>query len=155
MIRALTRQFSLWPHIAAAVLVLAAALLATRPATAEMPGPADQAEIRAVISAQIEAFRGDRAGEAYSYASPTIRGIFPTADIFLDMVRTGYQPVYRPREVEFRELIEDPELGLVQKVLLVGPDGVPVMAHYQMQRQPDGSWKINGCRLHQADGASA
>lgn len=142
-------------RFAAAVLVLAAGLLTIRPASAELPGPADQVEIRAVISAQIEAFRSDRAGEAYSYASPTIRGIFPTAEVFLDMVRTGYQPVYRPREVIFRELVEDPALGLIQKVFLVGPDGVPVMAHYQMQRQPDGTWKINGCRLHQADGASA
>ena len=35
----------------------------------------------------------------------------------------------------------------MQRVMLVGPDGVPVMARYLMQRQPDGSWLINGCIL--------
>jgi hypothetical protein len=36
---------------------------------------------------------------------------------------------------------------LVQRVLLVGPDGVPVTALYFMEQQPDGSWKISGCVL--------
>ena len=34
-----------------------------------------------------------------------------------------------------------------QAVLLVGPDGVPVLALYPMQQQPDGSWKTAGCYL--------
>ena len=34
-----------------------------------------------------------------------------------------------------------------QRVLVVGPDGVPVIAVYPMQRMPDGSWLINGCFL--------
>jgi hypothetical protein len=65
------------------------------------------------------------------------------------MVKTGYQPVYRPREVEFRQL---GEVGgtLVQDVFLVGPDGRPVIARYSMEKQPDGSWRINGCALTQA-----
>jgi hypothetical protein len=62
------------------------------------------------------------------------------------MVREGYQPVHRPRAVEFRDLV--PLEGLwTQRVLFVGPDGVPVIARYPMQRQPDGSWRIDGCVL--------
>jgi hypothetical protein len=40
-------------------------------------------------------------------------------------------------------------------VLLVGPDGKPVMALYAMERQPDGSWRIDGCMLGKADDMTA
>jgi hypothetical protein len=39
---------------------------------------------------------------------------------------------------------------LVQQVYMVGPDGVAVIADYAMQKQPDGSWKINGCSIEKA-----
>jgi hypothetical protein len=70
------------------------------------------------------------------------------------MVRTGYQPVYRPQEVEFRDLGSE-DGTWVQRVMLVGPDGVPVVARYLMQRQPDGSWLINGCILEKAPDTTA
>jgi hypothetical protein len=35
----------------------------------------------------------------------------------------------------------------VQSVELVGPDGGHYIALYRMEKQPDGSWKINGCEL--------
>ena len=70
------------------------------------------------------------------------------------MVRQGYPPVYRPRSVDFRELVTS-EGRIVQKVLFVGPDGVPVIAEYFMERQPDGSWRIDGCRLDRSGDQSA
>ena len=39
---------------------------------------------------------------------------------------------------------------LVQRVYMVGPDGIAVLADYEMQRQPDGSWRINGCSIAKA-----
>ncbi len=61
-------------------------------------------------------------------------------------MRTAYPAVYRPREVEFRDLLE---IGgaPTQQVLVVGPDNVAYLAYYIMQRQPDGGWRINGCIL--------
>lgn len=104
--------------------------------------PADA--IRAVIEGQLQAFRADDGAAAFAYASPKIQGLFGDPERFMTMVRSGYQPVYRPRRHEFRDLV--PEAGrLVQRVLLVGPDGVPVIAAYLMQQQPDGSWRIDGC----------
>jgi ketosteroid isomerase-like protein len=113
---------------------------------------AERAAIRTVIEGQIDAFRRDDAAGAFSFASPTIRRQFGTAETFLQMVRRGYRPVYRPREVEFQglEAAEDGD-GLVQRVLLIGPDGQPVEALYMMQRQPDGSWRINGCILTESN----
>jgi len=121
----------------------AAALAQDEPGPAS---PADAAAIRAVIEHQLAAFQRDDAGAAFSDASPGIQAKFGTPDVFMDMVRTGYQPVYRPRETEFRELLAGPD-GLVQKVLFVGPDGRPVLALYSMERQEDGTWRISGCVL--------
>ena len=106
----------------------------------------DAAAIRAVISDQLAAFRRDDGEAAFAFAAPAIREKFGDAANFLRMVREGYGPVYRPREVEFGALSAE-DGRLVQRVLLVGPDGVPVTALYFMERQPDGSWKISGCVL--------
>ena len=111
---------------------------------------ADRASIIGVIQGQMAAFQADAAGEAFAYATPGIQRMFGTPERFMDMVRAGYQPVYRPQEVEFRELRDTAE-GLVQSVLVVGPDGVPVMALYIMQQQADGTWRIAGCVLTAAD----
>ncbi|MGF6230397.1 hypothetical protein QFZ27_004352 [Inquilinus ginsengisoli] len=144
--------------------VLALFLLIAMPAFAQaqsgdegnstVVGNADGPAIVGVIQKQLEAFQADRAAEAFGYASPDIQHLFGTADNFLAMVRQGYPPVYRPRSVDFRELVTS-EGRIVQKVLFVGPDGVPVIAEYFMERQPDGSWRIDGCRLDRGGDQSA
>lgn len=120
----------------------------------EAAGAADEAAIRQVIEAQLDAFREDDAALAFSFASPTIQQKFATAATFLEMVKAGYRPVYRPREVEFRDLVVEGGL-IVQEVFVVGPAGEPVLARYIMERQPDGSWKINGCVLDEAPDVNA
>ena len=110
------------------------------------PDAAASTAIRAIISDQMAAFRRDDAGAAFADASPFIQQKFGHPDLFLDLVRNAYAPVYRPREVEFRDLVQT-EAGLDQRVFVIGPDGQAYLAHYLMQRQPDGTWKINGCVL--------
>lgn len=134
------------------VMVLAL-WLAALPAAAQAPdglSAADRQAILGVIGAQLEAFQADAATDAFSYASPTIRRMFGNADAFMAMVRQGYAPVYRPRRVEMLDLTQT-QGGLTQRVFLVGPDGVAVVAHYYMQLQPDGTWRINGVSLTRAD----
>lgn len=136
--------------LAGLVLALLLWAPATRAGTGGDAGDAgDAAAIRSVIEAQLQAFRADDGPRAFGYASPAIQGLFGDPETFMGMVRQGYPAVYRPREVEFRDLAPEGG-GLTQRVLFVGPDGVPVMAAYLMQRQPDGSWRINGCVLERA-----
>jgi hypothetical protein len=132
----------------AAVLIAVSLAFVTVPAQSESLSlsDADRSSIRDVIESQLAAFQRDDGAQAFSYASPTVRRQFVTPERFMHMVRTGYPPVYRPREVEFRDVVVAGDVP-AQKVLLVGPDGVPVMAIYPMQRQADGSWKIDGCFL--------
>jgi hypothetical protein len=132
--------------LALAVVPAAAQETAQDPALSE----ADRAAIRDVIGRQVEAFRRDDGDSAFGFASPNIQRMFGSSDIFMDMVRQGYQPVYRPRVFDFREIV-DLHGQPAQKVHVVGPDGRPVTAFYPMTRLPDGSWRIDGCFLQAPD----
>ena len=131
---------------------LASAGVAAAGQTAAGMAVADEAaggaEIRGVIERQLAAFERDDAHGAFAFASPGIRRRFGDPETFLDMVRRHYPPVYRPRGVAFGTLRDSPR-GLLQEVLLSGPDGRAVTALYVMERQPDGSWKIDGVYLLQ------
>jgi hypothetical protein len=48
--------------------------------------------------------------------------------------------------MKFSELVGDGDHP-VQLLDLVGPDGAPVTAAYEMIQMQDGSWRINGCVL--------
>ena len=117
---------------------------------ADAPNAADRQAIRDVIQAQLDAFQRDDGHAAFSHASPFVRRMFRTPENFMAMVRRGYAAVYRPRAVTFLETrTEAGQTG--QMMRFVGPDGVAVTALYVMERQPDGTWKINGVFLFQAD----
>ena len=132
--------------VAELLILLAAAAEAQVPATDI--GAGDRGAIRSVIESQIAAFRRDDGPAAFAFASPAIKRMFGTPDNFMAMVRTGYPQVYRPAAVSFRDLVRA-EDTLLQLVDIVGPDGLPVIGVYEMERQPDGTWQINGCRLLQ------
>jgi hypothetical protein len=110
----------------------------------------DRSAIRSVIQSQMSAFQRDDGDGAFSLASPFIQGLFQNPEHFMSMVRRGYQPVYRPKDVRFRDIVEF-QGQPTQRVMVIGPDGKPIMALYMMQKQPDGSWRINGCVLMEPD----
>ena len=117
---------------------------------ADTLGAGGRQAIRSIIQSQLGAFQRDDGHEAFSYASPGIRQMFQTAEIFMAMVRGGYPAVYRPRAVEFLEtLVKDGRT--VQMMRFIGPDGVAVIAMYTMERQPDGTWRISGVVLLRTD----
>lgn len=121
-------------------------------AAAQVPAlsDGDRAAIRDIIGKQVEAFQRDDGDSAFALASPMIQGMFGSSEIFMDMVRRGYQPVYRPRAFDFAEIVELAGQP-TQKVHVVGPEGRPVTAFYPMTQLPDGSWRINGCYLEAPD----
>ena len=83
--------------------------------------PADRAAIRDIIQSQVEAFRRDDGDAAFGFASPSIRGMFGSSEIFMDMVRQGYQPVYRPRDFDFREIVDPARPGRRRRSMSSGP----------------------------------
>lgn len=109
----------------------------------------DRQAIQRVIQSQLDAFQADDAETAFSFATPSIQARFGDARTFMNMVRTGYQPVYRPGSVLFQELIPF-EDSVAQQVLITDQSGKSVLAVYPMERQQDGSWRIAGCYLRPA-----
>lgn len=128
------------------LVLFAVPVAAQRVVPAADVGPSDRSAIQKVISDQVAAFRRDDGDAAFSFASPGIQRLFGNAETFMSMVRGGYQPVYRPREFVFRDLVLM-DGHLVQQVAVMGPDGRRVTALYHMEQQPDGSWRIAGCYL--------
>lgn len=113
--------------------------------------PSDARAVREVIEAQLDAFRRDDGERAFALATTGIRDVFGTAQKFMEMVRRSYPVVYRPRSVLFEApvLVEG---QVVQPVRMTDEEGRGWVAIYPMQRQPDGSWRTNGCQLSRLAG---
>lgn len=115
---------------------------------------ADRSAVQGVIDQQLTAFSSDNAAAAYSHAAPNIKAMFPNQDIFMELVRKGYQPVYRSQSHTFGEVKETP-MGLQQTVDIIDSAGEFWTAVYTVQKQPDGSWQISSCVLVQKPGEVA
>lgn len=127
--------------------VLALSLIASAPARAD-----EATDIRAVIGAQLDAFRADDWAGAFAHASPMIQGLFRTPEGFGRMVRGGYPMVWRPSRVETGALEQGPD-GPVQLMYFEDDKGVRYVAAYQMQLV-GGVWRINGVQIRKAPDAS-
>ena len=129
--------------------LLSASLLALAPlgaAAQDAVPPEDARAVREVIEAQLDAFLHDDAERAFALATPGIRTTFGSAENFLEMVRNSYAVVYRPRSVVF-EAPQRFDDQVLQPVRFSDAEGHGWIAVYPMQRQPDGSWRTNGCQL--------
>jgi len=128
-----------------AVFVLCAAfVLASLPVRAEDP----LETTRQIIEQQINAFLKNDPDAAYSYAAPGIKMLFPDKNVFFAMVKKSYEPVYHPGNYAFgRSKSVDDNAMIYQEVLISGRDGKDWTAIYQMARQPDGQYKINGVQI--------
>ncbi|MCF3638704.1 DUF4864 domain-containing protein [Rhizobium sp. TRM95111] len=135
-----------------AAVFLCVSLTVLPPSAAIADEPVDT--VQSVIQQQIAAFLNDDAAAAYSFASPTIRGKFPSESQFFDMVKRGYAPVYRPGNFAFGRAKVSGDT-VVQEVLISGSDGKDWTAFYQVVKQPDGSYKINGVHMVKAAPGSA
>lgn len=138
-----------------ALIALILSLVLIIPASAQSGALAaeDAAQIQSVIKDQIAAFRKDDGQRAYSHAAPSVRQIFPSVSAFMEMVKRGYQPVYRPQSYTFEDIRMGSD-GPAQAVRLVGPSNREWIAIYTFQQQPDGSWKISGVYVRPAPGTT-
>jgi len=131
-------------------MVVLAGLVCGQAMADETPSKVERADVQRVITAQIEAFRHDDGPAALGYAAPGIKAKYADGSAFLAMVRTAYPPVFRPRSYSFGDVMLHGGL-LMQKVDIVGPDGAPASALYEMEHETDGTWRIAGCLLAKSD----
>ncbi len=127
-------------------LILSAAL-----AVATLMSPMAHAQvardpaIESTIQSQFDAFLKDDVTTAFSFASPTIKGLFGTPENFGRMVQNGYPMVWRPSGVQYLELREVAG-QLWQRVMVTDQNGRTHLLDYQMVQTADG-WQINAVQL--------
>lgn len=112
---------------------------------AEVP-EAQAAKAREVVQAQLDAFAADDARRAFLLASPSARRHLRSPDNFINLVRRNYAVVYRPASVAFLkpQLIDG---VVILGVQMTDAQGSAWLATYQLERQPDGIFLIDGCEL--------
>ncbi|KQP76277.1 topoisomerase II [Methylobacterium sp. Leaf465] len=125
------------------------------PSTAFAVDAAARDAAKATVERQIEAFRRDDAATAYAQAAPAIQGLFPSPETFIAMVRQGYGAVYRNRRYSVDRIEDAGDDGVALGVTLQDEDGADWAALYSLEKQPDGAWRITGCRLTRAPGSNA
>jgi len=124
-------------------------LLISSPAAAQGTNPA----ITGTITGQIDALRADDFATAFSFASPTIKRLFGSAENFGAMVRQGYPMVHRPDTVRMLALREVAG-ALWQRVMITDAAGRTHLLDYQMIETPEG-WQINAVQLLRDPGVGA
>lgn len=110
-----------------------------------LPVLAQEGPIREAIQRQIEAFQADDFARAFTFASPTIKGLFGTPENFGAMVKNGYPMVHRPAQVEMGELREVAG-NLWQRVRILDQAGRAWALDYMMIETPEG-WQINAVQI--------
>ncbi len=113
--------------------------------TLALPAAAQEEPIQETIQSQIEAFQADDFARAFSFASPTIKGLFGTPENFGAMVKQGYPMVYRPAQVEMQDLREVAG-NLWQRVRITDQAGAGWFLDYMMIETPEG-WQINAVQI--------
>ena len=110
-----------------------------------LPAAAQEAPIQETIQSQIEAFQTDDFALAFTFASPTIKGMFGTPENFGAMVKQGYPMVYRPAEVEMQDLREVAG-SLWQRVRITDQAGAGWFLDYRMVETSEG-WQIDAVQI--------
>lgn len=131
-------------------ILLALSLMLTFLCAAAIADDAGTQAAQSSIDAQLKAFIADDNALAYSYAAPNVKKIFPTLDIFMNMVTRGYQPVQKPLSYSFGKSEWTGANAIAQQVFVVGPDGKDYEALYTLELQPDGVWRITGVSFRAA-----
>ena len=134
-------------------LALRFALMMLAAFGAVLPAAAQESAMQQTILNQLDAFRADDFEQAFTFASPTIKGIFMTPQNFGAMVTEGYPMVHRPGAVKMLES-RDVAGRLWQKVMITDQAGRTHILDYQMVETPDG-WQINGVQLLPEPGVGA
>jgi Domain of unknown function (DUF4864) len=110
-----------------------------------LPAMAQDAPIQKTIQDQLDAFNARDVGKAWTYASPTIKGIFGRPDNFGGMVQQAYPMVWQHGAVQMLELRRVAG-NLWQRVMITDAVGDTYLLDYMMVETPDG-WRINAVQL--------
>lgn len=106
-----------------------------------------------VVQSQLHAFAEDDAETAFNLATESTQSLARTPNDFLKVIKQRFTPIYRHRHALFSEpeIIEGHALQIVQ---LIDHDNLVWIAIYEVEREADGKWKIDGCQLFETNNMS-
>ena len=136
------------------IILVLAVLFSANAASAE-DSPAANDAFKAIITQQLQAIANDDGASAYAEAAPNVQKIFPSPEVFMNMVRGGYPQIYHNKQSSFGDSGTDAAGRPFQKVDILSLDGVRYEGIYFTERQPDGAWKISGVIMAQVEGSEA
>ncbi|WP_438951924.1 DUF4864 domain-containing protein [Porticoccus sp.] len=114
----------------------------------------DQQAVQQVIVGQISAFKTDDYSAAYSFAAPNVRQVFPSVQVFIDMVRSQYMPLYRPASYLFGRNTQS-EGRVYQELIVTDLNRQLWQVIYTLRQQDDKTWKVTNVVMYPYDGVSA
>lgn len=128
------------------ILLAGLALPLSSVAAADKVTQEDRVAIRIVVESQLAALADDNADAAFALATADTRSKLGNSETFLQIIKQQFEPIYRHQ----RAIFSAPEViagRMVQIVRLTDTNSAVWLAIYQMHKEPDGMWKIAGCRL--------
>jgi hypothetical protein len=134
------------PRVSIPLAIMLALSLYCRDASADPVSSTDAQAIHDVVQSQLDALSEDDAGRAFSFATEHMRSVIGSPDRFLQMIKDRYPPVYRNRLALFSppERVDGHTIVIVR---LTDKDNSVWLAVYELAREADGAWKIEGCNL--------
>ncbi len=113
--------------------------------------PHDRA-IRLTISQHIAAFQRRDTAAAWALASPNLQARFSSPNGYMAMAEAHYPALFETQNYDFdaraKRLGQYQQIR-VQRLFLTDQRGKGYWVTFTMQKQPDGSWKIAGCKLRE------
>jgi hypothetical protein len=113
----------------------------------------DRVAIRAVVQAQLEALAADDADTAFALTTADTRSKLGDPATFLQIIKEQFQPIYHHR----RAIFSMPEImagRILQVVRLTDGDSSVWLAAFLMQKDQDGNWKVDDCKLFETSSVS-
>jgi len=121
---------------------------------ADVVAEADIKSVQFVIDSQITAFKSGDHTSAYSFAAPNVKQAFPSVDTFIDMVRRGYTPLFRPSSYFFgRSMLSEGEF--LQELIVTDASRQLWQIIYTLSQQKDQSWKVTNVLMYPYKGTAA
>lgn len=107
--------------------------------------------IRDTIRGQLTALARRDANRAWFYLAPSTRDYFTDPATFIRTLTLHMQPLAAPDRYAFSNMDRE-ATDAIQDVVLADLQGREWLAHFTMERQPDGSWGIKTCKVEPISG---
>jgi hypothetical protein len=114
----------------------------------------EKAGIENTVRKQLAALSKGNADVAFANLSPSTQQYFAKPADFLNSITQEVPPITNASSFSFLN-VEQSEGQASQPVLITDEEGRSWLAHFQVERQPSGDWRVKGCVVEDIPGQQA